>query len=295
MNFEAFQDWLDVCGYAATTKRLSIQHVNYAHRKWVEAGKMPPVSLPPAARKGCKLYLAYVQETGTQSRFSAFLEAEIALSKQETKRFGVRKPRGRKREARSIDDTSWRELADAIERDPSDEARVLDVMVSTGLRIGDVLRVTEPALRSALRTGRLVTEVKGQREVAFPIEGSHEVWDRLHRSMVDDPHHPKGGWKNVAHWICPNSAASPLAGDCAYARVHRRLKKICASCELTERIHLHRIRRTVAVQALRLTSDVRAVQGLLGHASLKSTSAYLDEARPEAVIEVQRKIRERFR
>jgi integrase len=55
------------------------------------------------------------------------------------------------------------------------------------------------------------------------------------------------------------------------------------------------LRRTVAVQALRITEDVTAVQQLMGHKSVQTTFGYISEARPEREAELRKQLGQLFR
>jgi site-specific recombinase XerD len=84
-----------------------------------------------------------------------------------------------------------------------------------------------------------------------------------------------------------------LAGEAAYKQIDTRLKQVAREAGLTERVHLHRLRRTVAVRALAQTNDIAAVQQMLGHRSIQTTARYVDEARPEALAGIQQSINPR--
>jgi integrase len=157
------------------------------------------------------------------------------------------------------------------------------------LRVGDVLRTEADAIEEGLDSGEILIERKGGSFIHVPTAGSFEEWQQLLQGMR------AAGYFNdsVASYVLDRRRASPLAGDAAYQRVRRRLRMLGQELGLPQPVHLQRIRRTLAVRALREEKDLTLVQGLLGHASLQSTAHYVDESRTREVGDLQRKLRGR--
>lgn len=194
--------------------------------------------------------------------------------------------RRRKRPAVAHPDADWARLVEALAQDETIEGRVLAVIAATGLRIGDVLRLSTRALNEGLESGVITVVQKGAVEKLQPVSGAGGAWEALAEAM------PRGA-RNVAGGICPDND-SPVAGDCAQKAVARHLKWLGQELGLEGRMHLHRMRRTLIVQALRVTRDIHAVQEFAGHRKLATTSLYVDEPMPERTAELQKQIRERF-
>lgn len=223
------------------------------------------------------------------ARFVAFapeheLSTQLALAGVSAATPKLTAPR-RKTDRRSFQDDDWVRLARATEDDKSPEGYVLYVLACSGLRIGDVLRIELPALRTGLEHGALLAERKGGHVLPLPLDGARPAWQRLYDAMASEQHEG-----NVAGWVLGVRWASPLAADAAYQRVRRRLLTIAKQLGVHGRVHLHRMRRTIAVQALRITKDLKQVQGLLGHLSLASTNEYVDEIRQDDVARLQQKL-----
>jgi integrase len=173
--------------------------------------------------------------------------------------------------------------------DDTRNGAVLRLMAVTSLRVGDVLKIPWTAIDDAFdgsTEGVVVVERKGGRFIEVPMDGSFDEWNCILRGMVG------GGFDGdiVASWVTGTPGSSPLAAEAAYQRVNRHLKGIGEDLELPRPVHLHRIRRTVAVQALRTTKDMTMVQQLLGHSSLSSTERYVDELRTRDVARLQKKL-----
>lgn len=193
----------------------------------------------------------------------------------------------RKRQARSLPEAEWHALLDVLARGHDATDAALRVIAETGLRVGDVLGITQGELARGETSGVVRLDAKGGEPRLLPWAGASDAWGDLLEAFPDEPS------LTVAEVVANFRGATPEAGSAAYMRLDRRLKKHALALKLDGVVHLHRLRRTVAVVALRETRDIVAVQELLGHSSIATTSRYLDEARPEVVAELQTKIRER--
>jgi site-specific recombinase XerC len=251
----------------------------------------------PAA---CKLWLAWAEHP-LEHNYTLAATNVLAANDEGLDGIKRRKKGARKNVARSIPDGQWIELVDAFARGVEVEDAVLYVLATTGLRISDVLGVTREALVRGKRSGVVEVYVKGGKLRRLPWAGAEEAWSALLGRLDASA--------TVADAVTglPESIAD--ANHAAYQRVRRRLQSYnvaVASNEIRhgqlgglgaaaplERMYPHRLRRTVAVQALRATNDLMAVKELLGHEALSTTSTYLDEARPDVVAALQRKIREK--
>jgi integrase len=165
-------------------------------------------------------------------------------------------------------DADWKKLLAALRQDDAPTAVVLYILGVTGLRVGDVLQISRTAFQRAHKEATL--ELPRNAEfVAVPFIADAGAWRKLKRA-----------WKRgdtVAEWLCPTCAGDPTsAGYGAYRQLDRKLKSVGRALKLRGRVHLHRIRRTVAMQELRLGHDLEAVQKRLGHRSTQATSRYED-------------------
>lgn len=192
---------------------------------------------------------------------------------------------GRAKPARSVPDATWRRFCRAVEKGSADDpaVAVLRVLADTGLRIGDVLRIPVAELRAGARTGRLDLTVKGGRERILHWDGAPGAWEAL----LEHAKTARGA-TIVAHVV--RGGSDPTASGAAYKACSRAMKELGASVDPEERWHLHRMRRTVLVQALEETHDIVAVQELGGHESIVTTQRYLDEVRAKETAELQRKL-----
>jgi len=282
MDYDDLERWMrETREYRSSTIRAGLSDVRRLLRL-VARGQPLPATLRLAASR-----LAQYADDRGLALDHELQSAVDALTNEPPLRRGRRTRR--KKPAQSLGDEEWRRLWAHVLADSAVQARVLEVMMATGLRIADVLRITRRALTHAMDSGTLLVEQKGGEERYVRIDGAPDAWGHLLQAWQGKP------GATVALLVSPDGDGSTRAGDSAYKRVARRLRRLAKSAGISSRVHTHRLRRTVGVQALRMTEDVPAVQQLLGHRSFHTTMGYLDEARPDAVAELQRKLRDRYR
>lgn len=178
---------------------------------------------------------------------------------------------------------AWFDLRRVIDEADVDEPvrAVLGIMASRGLRCGDVLRLLRSEVRTAIRSGRLAYEAKGERRLEYsarPIRRYLEILDGYDR------------WKRVEDLISPR--ARPRSRRRAAARrVGRALKTIATDLGMDAAdIYSHRFRRTYATHFLaELEGDPQALQKLQKHmqwTNLVTAAGYSDYVRDEELDEV---------
>jgi integrase/recombinase XerD len=137
---------------------------------------------------------------------------------------------------------------------------ILTTCYAAGLRIAEAVHLTVAAIDSQRMVLR-VEQGKGQKDryvMLSPrlLEILREWW-RLSRPR---------------HWLFPGEHADqPItthAVNCACRTAHRR-------CGIAKPITPHSLRHAFAVHLLEAGTDVRTIQLLLGHRSLKTTAQYL--------------------
>jgi len=184
----------------------------------------------------------------------------------------------------SFRDEDWQTLFDTLTADADPKARVLQLQMLTGSRVGDVLRIERVQLQEALELGVLAMRRKGGRVTNVSLDGAHAQWQALLDAW---PTHAE----SVAQWVSPGSQLGAASGGGAYQAVNRYLKALGARLGVRGRVHLHRIRRTVAVHALvESGGNLQPVQQLLGHSTDDSTKHYVDEFNSRATAGLTKKL-----
>jgi integrase len=292
MNTDRLAAWLTGVDYRPSTVDLTVREARQIVR-----GTQRAEQLPSRLRPSAKRILVWLDEdpeawAADDVRFNLEVlsqpperPAGLGAARRAAKRENRRK---RQQVARSFGDEEWRRLYQALRADDSIEGAVLLVLAETSLRVGDVLRLTRPRLTRGLDTGVITLEVKGGDDRLLHVAGAPESWARLGTVWRGCP------GVTVAGLVTEGSSEDPTSRGAAYKRVARKLAAIGEATGATGRLNLHRLRRTVGVQALRAGGNLVAVQQLLGHKSIKTTEGYVDEARPQDVADLQRRVRETF-
>jgi site-specific recombinase XerD len=283
---EDFESWLRGQGYAERTVQDTVMAANGIVAS-VRAGE----TVNPGQWTRARRLLRYAK---ARSMPIAREPGLIDAASMDNLRQARRDNKKRKLEARSVDDAAWGRLAKAVMANPSREARVLELLMLTGLRIGDALRTRRTAIVESFHTGRLDIVQKGGRSRALAIDGPlrHSL-ERLIATWSREAEGVRRNARDITGWLIPESEAR-LPIDSARKSVYRLLRELGKEADVRGRLHLHRMRRTVAVQALRETGDLEAVRQLLGSASLASVRPYIDEARIQDVAQLRSKLHDRF-
>ncbi len=167
---------------------------------------------------------------------------------------------------RSPQGTGWMALRDRA---------LLELLYACGARIGEVVRLGTHDLEPKLRVLRL--HGKGDKMRVVPV-GNHartavEEWLRLGRPQVARE-------DRIAHLLITRNG-KPLDRVNAWRRVKRAAQ--CAGLPTT--ITPHSLRHSFASHLIQGGADLRSVQEMLGHASIRTTEVYthLDEDHVRAV------------
>ena len=138
------------------------------------------------------------------------------------------------------------------------------LMYGCGLRIGEATTLTVTQIDSQRGLLRIIGKRNKERLVPLPealLLKLRELW-KTH-------HHPR--------WLFPNRRGT---GPLASKNLQRAFRAAAAAAGLPPNAVPHSLRHSYATQLLERGVDLRAVQILLGHASLKSTTIYTHLTEP---------------
>ena len=145
---------------------------------------------------------------------------------------------------------------------------VLETLYSTGMRVGELVGSNDPDYD--LIGGVLRVRGKGRKERLAPL-GRPAIFALEAYRRLRDTLHPFTKLKGAA----PRGTFLSVRGKRLNDReVRRLLQKHLASAGLSSKTHPHTLRHSFATHLLHAGADIRAVQELLGHASLNTTQIY---------------------
>jgi integrase/recombinase XerC len=154
------------------------------------------------------------------------------------------------------------------------DASIVALMYGCGLRIAEVLGLTRA--EAPTKPGMLTVTGKGGRDRVVPVLPA--VAERVCQYLAACPRRlPATGPLFVSQWDTPLTPRT----------VQRRIVKVHALLGLPETATPHALRHSFATHLLNAGGDLRAIQELLGHASLSTTQRYttVDAERILAVYE----------
>lgn len=181
---------------------------------------------------------------------------------------GVRSPKSPKHlpNALSVDEAA-RLLQSADDGDPVLLARdmaMFELFYSSGLRLAELASLDCAALDSALNEGEV--RVLGKRNKARLVPVGRKArealaaWAALRETLA--------GMEELALFV------SRRGGRISHRMIQLRLAQLTLQHGLPRHVHPHMLRHSFASHVLQSSGDLRAVQEMLGHASIASTQVY---------------------
>ena len=142
------------------------------------------------------------------------------------------------------------------------DSALLDLLISTGIRIGEAASITLDDIIHSERT--ILIHGKGRKQRLIYIS-SPVTWERLnllikHRKKVN------------GHYLFTNSKGQPLS---IYG-IESIYKKYAKKAKINTKSTPHYLRHTFATNLLANGADLRSVQEILGHSSVSTTQIYTE-------------------
>jgi integrase/recombinase XerC len=144
---------------------------------------------------------------------------------------------------------------------------LFELMYGAGLRVGEIVALDVRDLD--LVRGEVRVWGKGGKERVVPLPEAARVALGAHLAVRREP-------GVLAQPLFTKAAAGAGAKPRRLSDrdARRSLKKRALEAGLTGRVHPHRMRHSYATHLLDMGADLRAIQELLGHASLSTTQRY---------------------
>jgi len=181
---------------------------------------------------------------------------------------GVRSPKSPKNlpNALSVDESA-RLLEPDDEGDPvlvARDAAMFELFYSSGLRLAELAALDCDALDSALHEGEI--RVLGKRSKARLVPVGSKAREAL------------AAWAAVRESLAaaeePALFVSRRGSRISHRMIQLRLARRALQLGLPRHVHPHMLRHSFASHVLQSSGDLRAVQEMLGHASIASTQVY---------------------
>jgi integrase/recombinase XerC len=179
---------------------------------------------------------------------------------------GVRAPKASRPLPKALSVEAAQRLLDGKPSTPAlvRDAAMFELLYSSGLRLGELIALNVDDGRLELAQGEVTVTGKGSKTRTVPVGAKArealKTWV-LARSQLAAP-----GERALFVGSRGRRIASTV--------VRGRLKAWARQRGLRERVHPHMLRHSFATHVLQSSQDLRAVQELLGHASISTTQVY---------------------
>ncbi len=176
----------------------------------------------------------------------------------------VKAPKADKRLPKALDADEMHQLLEVRSKDPLRERdrAMMELMYSCGLRLAELASVDIPDLD--LDGGELRITGKGSKTRILPVGQAAikavRAWLRLR------PEYAAPGE--------PALFVSQRGGRLSHRAIQSRFSQYARKAGLDSHLHPHKLRHSFATHMLEASSDLRAVQELLGHSQLATTQIY---------------------
>jgi len=142
---------------------------------------------------------------------------------------------------------------------------VLETLYATGIRYSELARLTPYDVDTEERMLRVI-QGKGRRDRYVPL--THAAARAIEAYLL------KGRAKLVGRRKASYLFLSYLGGILHDGMVNKRLRRWAKKAGIKKHVTCHTFRHSVATHLLKNRADIRHIQALLGHQSLKSTERY---------------------
>jgi integrase/recombinase XerC len=178
---------------------------------------------------------------------------------------GIRPPKGARRLPHTL---SPDEMASLLAPDAAADAplarqdrAMFELIYSSGLRLSELVGLDLHRVDAG--TGEVRVTGKGSKDRIVPV--GRQALAAL------------AGWLQVRHQVAKDDTALFVGARGARISprvVQARLKQLALRRGVSQRVHPHALRHSFASHVLQSSGDLRAVQEMLGHASLSTTQVY---------------------
>ena len=180
---------------------------------------------------------------------------------------GIRAPKAARALPKALSVEATQKLLDGAAADDASSSRdraMFELLYSSGLRVGELVALDVGDGRLDLAQGEVTVTGKGSKTRTVPVGArareALKAWMKERRVMA------RPGEKA----LFVGSRGRRISA----AVVAARLKRWARRAGSPERVHPHMLRHSFATHVLQSSQDLRAVQEMLGHASISTTQVY---------------------
>jgi integrase/recombinase XerC len=179
---------------------------------------------------------------------------------------GIRAPKIARQLPKALSPDAMTQLLDRAPRDPMEirDRAMFELLYSSGLRLSELCSLSTDNASGVLRDGEVTVQGKGGKTRTVPV--GRRALDALRE------------WSNVRSTIAQPPERALFVGArgarISPSVVQTRLKRWGIAAGVGANVHPHVLRHSFATHVLQSSGDLRAVQDMLGHASISTTQIY---------------------
>ncbi|TYA50407.1 tyrosine recombinase XerC [Aggregatibacter actinomycetemcomitans] len=176
---------------------------------------------------------------------------------------GISAPKQAKHLPKNIDTDQVQLLLANDSKEPIDirDRAIIELLYSSGLRLSELQGLNLNSIHLRSREVRVIGKGNKERVVPFGRYASHAIQQWLKVRLLFNP-------KDNALFV------SQLGNRMSHRAIQMRLETWGIRQGLNSHLNPHKLRHSFATHILEASSDLRAVQELLGHSNLSTTQIY---------------------
>lgn len=240
-DLQRLQRWRDRADLTTCTPRELREHVSGLHRRGHASRSIQ------RALSSIRAYFEYLTRRGLAARNPAT---------------GLRPPKGERKLPAVLDTDQTARLLDFAPRDARErrDLAMLELFYSSGLRLSELVGLNRGDVDLDEGFVRVTGKGAKVRQVPFGRQAAAALQSYLAERPAESVDAPVFQSK-------PGTRISPRT-------VQQRVKRLSALRLGSDALHPHMLRHSFASHLLESSSDLRAVQELLGHADISTTQVY---------------------
>lgn len=176
---------------------------------------------------------------------------------------GISAPKQAKHLPKNIDTEQMQQLLANDSKEPIDirDRAIIELLYSSGLRLSELQGLNLNSINIRVREVRVIGKGNKERVVPLGRYASHAIQQWLKVRLLFNP-------KDEALFV------SQLGNRMSHRAIQMRLETWGIRQGLNSHLNPHKLRHSFATHMLEASSDLRAVQELLGHSNLSTTQIY---------------------